>query len=123
MSDLDVLTEEFAKRLRAIPNTNTYSLEQWQYAYQKIILSMGLQIIEKFPAVVIGRDPSLSPPRATQGPPPPPPPPPPPSLPPPPIVIINGQPPPYHTFSQQPPYHVLVVASVALSDCPDCPKK
>ena len=121
--DLDVLTEEFARRLGAIQNK---SLEQWQFAFRKVMLSMSVNIFEKFPTLVIGRDPCL--PQVMQGggsagggahPPPPPPPPCPP-----PIVIINGQQPPYHTFgySQAPPYHTFVVAGVALSNCPDCPK-
>jgi hypothetical protein len=76
MATRDAFAGKFNKLLKEIPKT--YTLEQWQYIYQQVILSMGTRILERFQQDAIGPDPFAQ----SAGPPPPPPPPSPPALPP-----------------------------------------
>jgi hypothetical protein len=56
MAERDVFIKDFKGLLDEIPNT--YSLEQWQYAYRQVVYSMGLKILENFPHQVVGPDPT-----------------------------------------------------------------
>jgi hypothetical protein len=56
MAERDVFMEDFRELLDRIPDT--YSLPQWQYAYRRVIYSMGLKILGHFPQDVVGPDPA-----------------------------------------------------------------
>ena len=56
MSATDVLAENFQKQLREIP-TGT-SLPEFQFLYRKVIVSIGLQILQRFEKDAVGPDPS-----------------------------------------------------------------
>ena len=56
MATRDVFINKFEALLETIPNT--YSLQQWQYAYRNVIYSMGLKILNNFRDDVVGLDPS-----------------------------------------------------------------
>jgi hypothetical protein len=75
MATRDAFAGKFNKLLKEIPKS--YTLEQWQYIYQQVILSMGTRILERFQQDAIGPDPFTQ----SAGPPPPPPQPPSPPLP------------------------------------------
>jgi hypothetical protein len=115
MSELDTLTEQFEGLLEGI--RGKYTLQEWRYAYRKVIYSGAMKILEDFPAIIIG--------------PPPPPPPqlqeqrapthgggaakggpgPHPVVQQPPAIIIAGQrPPPY-------PSSIGELVCIALGDC------
>jgi hypothetical protein len=49
---LDTLTKEFERLLNDI--RTKYSLEEWRYAYSKVIYSGAIKILEKFPGIIIG---------------------------------------------------------------------
>lgn len=50
-STLDSLVADFQARLDKIDKS---SLQQWQFAYKKVIFAMGLKILEKFPQNALG---------------------------------------------------------------------
>ncbi len=56
MAKHDAFIKDFKKILDKIPDKQ--SLAQWQYDYRQVIYLMGLQILERFPADVVGPDPS-----------------------------------------------------------------
>ena len=56
MAKRDAFTEDFKKLLETIPDN--FSLPQWQFAYRQVLYSMGMRILEKFPADVVGPDPA-----------------------------------------------------------------
>jgi hypothetical protein len=49
---LDTLTKEFKRLLDGI--RTKYSLEEWRYAYSKVIYSGAIEILHKFPEIIIG---------------------------------------------------------------------
>ena len=53
-STLDSLVAEFERRLGTVEKS---SLEQWQFAYKKVIFAMGLKILEQFPRNALGPEP------------------------------------------------------------------
>lgn len=59
MSKSDPLSTEFERLLEKVPST--FTLEQWQFAYKKVIFSMGLKILELFPDNAFGPPPTKSP--------------------------------------------------------------
>jgi hypothetical protein len=61
MSTSDPLIADFERLLDKIPAT--FTLEQWQFAYKKMIFTMGLKILEKFPENALGPKPTKSPPK------------------------------------------------------------
>ena len=65
MSELDTLTQEFDRLLDGI--RTDASLEEWQYAYRKIIFSGAMKLLENFPEIIIGPPPSPPPPGEEQG--------------------------------------------------------
>jgi hypothetical protein len=50
-STLDSLVADFQARLEKIDKS---SLQQWQFAYKKVIFAMGMKILEKFPQNALG---------------------------------------------------------------------
>jgi len=52
MSELDTLTEQFERLLEGI--RSKYTLEEWRYAYRKVIYSGAMKILEDFPEIIIG---------------------------------------------------------------------
>jgi hypothetical protein len=58
MADHDAFSQAIKNLLAAVPGT---SLPQWQFAYKRVISTMGLKILEQFPDNVIGQDPGPSP--------------------------------------------------------------
>lgn len=52
MSELDTLTEQFERLLDGIRSKHT--LEEWRFAYRKIIYSGGMKILDDFPEIIIG---------------------------------------------------------------------
>ena len=57
MSATDVFAENFQKLLREIPAGT--SLPEFQFLYSKVIVSMGLQILQRFEKDAVGPDPSV----------------------------------------------------------------
>jgi len=55
MSTSDPLIAEFERLLDGIPDT--FTLQQWQFAYKKVIFTMGLKILNKFPQDAFGPQP------------------------------------------------------------------
>jgi hypothetical protein len=109
MSELDSLPEQFERLLGGIGTGN--SLEEWRYAYRKVVYSGAMRILKEFPEIIIG------------------PPPPPPQLQrqPGPGPAPGGNPqigggnrPPYSTAGQQPPYRpnaIHELLCIALGTC------
>jgi hypothetical protein len=56
MSTSDPVIADFERFLNTIPDT--FTLQQWQFAYKKVIFTMGLKILNKFPQNAFGPDPS-----------------------------------------------------------------
>lgn len=54
-STLDSLVADFERRLGSIDGS---SLQQWQFAYKKVIFAMGLKILEHFPKNALGPPPN-----------------------------------------------------------------
>jgi hypothetical protein len=54
-STLDSLVADFERRLGSIDRS---SLQQWQFAYKKVIFAMGLKILEQFPQNALGPEPT-----------------------------------------------------------------
>jgi hypothetical protein len=54
MSTSDSLIADFERLLNTFPET---SLQQWQFAYKKVIFLMGLKILNKFPQNAFGPEP------------------------------------------------------------------
>lgn len=52
MSDLDALTEQFQRLLDGIRDKHT--LEEWRFAYRKIIYAGAIKILDDFPEIIIG---------------------------------------------------------------------
>ncbi len=57
MSKSDAFEEKFRGLLREIPEG--YKLAQWQFLYRTVIVSMGLEILQKFEADLVGPNPFL----------------------------------------------------------------
>jgi hypothetical protein len=57
MSATDVFAENFQKLLREIPAGT--SLPEFQFLYSKVIVSMGLQILQRFEKDAVGPDPAV----------------------------------------------------------------
>jgi hypothetical protein len=55
MSELDTLTEQFERLLEGI--RGKYTLEEWRYAYRKVIYSGAKKLLDDFPVIVIGPPP------------------------------------------------------------------
>jgi hypothetical protein len=55
MSELDTLTEQFEGLLKGI--RGKYTLEEWRYAYRKVIYSGAKKLLDDFPVIVIGPPP------------------------------------------------------------------
>jgi hypothetical protein len=55
MSELDTLTEQFERLLDGIRTKHT--LEEWRFAYRKIIYSGGMKILDDFPEIIVGQAP------------------------------------------------------------------
>jgi hypothetical protein len=53
-STLDSLVADFERHLGSIEKS---SLQQWQFAYKRVIFAMGLKILEKFPRNALGPEP------------------------------------------------------------------
>ncbi len=64
MAKGDAFIEDFKKLLESIPSN--YSLPQWQFAYRQVSYLMGMKILGKFSADVVGPDPSGPPPAGPQ---------------------------------------------------------
>jgi hypothetical protein len=108
MSELDTLVDQFDGLLNGI--RTKYSLEEWRYAYRKIIYSGAVKILREHPEIVIG--PRPAPPR---------------QLPEDPIQEGGGtgkgwQPPPPFIDSTKPPYRPSAICElaccIALGTCP-----
>jgi hypothetical protein len=56
MSELDTLTQEFDRLLESIPR-GKYSLEEWRYAYRKVVYSGAKKILNDFPELIVGPKP------------------------------------------------------------------
>jgi hypothetical protein len=52
MSELDNLTAEIERLLKDVHGN--YSLDEWRYAYRKIVRSGGMKILEVFPEIILG---------------------------------------------------------------------
>jgi hypothetical protein len=52
MSELNKLTEEFERLLEGARGKHT--LEEWRYAYRKILYAGGMKILEAFPEIIVG---------------------------------------------------------------------
>jgi hypothetical protein len=52
MSELDKLTEEFERLLEGV--RGKHSLDEWRYAYRKVLYSGGMKILEQFPEIILG---------------------------------------------------------------------
>jgi hypothetical protein len=63
MSTSDPIIADFERFLAKIPDA--FTLQQWQFAYKKVIFTMGLRILNKFPQNAFGPDPSSPPLPAT----------------------------------------------------------
>jgi hypothetical protein len=107
MTELDKLTEQFDGLLNGI--REKYSLEEWRYAYRKVIYSGAMKIFKEFPVVIIG------------------PPPPPPQQEQKGGAVGSGpefmrNPPPITVLGERPPYRpsctILLAACIALGNCP-----
>jgi hypothetical protein len=107
MSDLDALTEQFQRLLDGIRDKHT--LEEWRFAYRKIVYSGAMKILDDFPELIVGppprarqskkaAGPTRSEPTTIAGPGHP--------------VVIAGQPPPYH------PSAIGELLCVVLGTCP-----
>jgi len=59
MSKSDSIIADFERLLDSIPDN--FTLQQWQFAYKKVIFAMGLKILEKFPENAFGPPPTKSP--------------------------------------------------------------
>jgi hypothetical protein len=55
MSQLDTLPEQFDRLLEGIDSVN--SLEEWRYAFRKVIYSGAMEILRDFPEIVVGPPP------------------------------------------------------------------
>ncbi len=55
MSTTDPLIADFEQLLDR--RTERFSLQEWQYAYKKVIFNMGLKILERFPQNAFGPPP------------------------------------------------------------------
>jgi hypothetical protein len=55
MSELDTLANQLEALLEGVKTK--FTLAEWRYASRKVIYSMGLEILEKFPDIVIGQPP------------------------------------------------------------------
>jgi len=55
MSELDTLTEQFERLLEGV--RGKYTLEEWRYAYRKVIYSGAKKLLDDFPVIVIGPPP------------------------------------------------------------------
>jgi len=56
MSELDTLTEQFDRLLEGV--RSQYTLEEWRYAYRKVLYSGAMKILKDFPVVIVGEQPS-----------------------------------------------------------------
>ena len=56
MSTSDALIASFELLLNK--DTDRFSLEDWQFAYKRVIFNMGLKILNKYPSNAFGPDPS-----------------------------------------------------------------
>lgn len=52
MAKHDSFEDDFKKILRRIPED--FTLGQWQHAYKEAIYLMGLEILERFPEIIVG---------------------------------------------------------------------
>ncbi len=59
MSTTDPILAEFERLLGRIPEN--FTLQQWQFAYKKVIFTMGMKILERFPQNAFGPPPTKSP--------------------------------------------------------------
>jgi hypothetical protein len=107
MSDLDALTEQFQRLLDGIRDKHT--LEEWRFAYRKIVYAGAMKILHDFPELIVGpvplarqskkaAGPTRGEPTTIAGPGHP--------------VVIAGQPPPYH------PSAIGELLCVVLGTCP-----
>jgi hypothetical protein len=65
MSTSDPLIAEFERLLERFPDT--FTLQQWQFAYKKVIFRMGMEILERFPQNAYGPPPPPPPPVEPSG--------------------------------------------------------
>jgi hypothetical protein len=109
MSELDTLAKQFEQLLEGI--RDKHSLEEWRYAYRKVIYSGALKIFEVHPEVIIGPSPATLELQARGGPGPGDGP-----------RNVGGNPPPYTILGERPPYRpsavILQAACIALGNCP-----
>ena len=107
MSNLDTLAEQFEQLLEGV--RGKYSLEEWRYAYQKIIYSGAMKILENFPEIIVGPAPmpmeSKKGSGPTRGDPA--------TLGKPLHPVIAGQTPPYH------PSSISKLVCIVLGNCPE----
>jgi len=107
MSDLDTLAEQFERLLEGV--RGKYSLEEWRFAYRKVVYSGAMKILDDFPELIVGprplplqskkaAGPTRGEPTTIAGPGHP--------------VVIAGQPPPYH------PSAIGELLCVVLGTCP-----
>ncbi|MEO7205196.1 MAG: hypothetical protein ABI356_10340 [Steroidobacteraceae bacterium] len=109
MSELDSLPEQFERILEGI-RTN-YPLEEWRYAYRKVIYAGAMRILKDFPEIIVGPPPALPQVQEQRGPtygggaqiggghnPPP--------------KFIDGQKPPYR------PSAIIELVCIASGNCP-----
>jgi hypothetical protein len=66
MSTNDSVIADFEQLLDRVPDD--FTLEQWQFAYKKVIFAMGLKILELFPENAFGPPPTTSPIKGGRGP-------------------------------------------------------
>jgi hypothetical protein len=52
MSELDTLTEQFERLLEGIHGKHT--LEEWRYAYRKVVYFGAMKILGDFPGIILG---------------------------------------------------------------------
>src|SRR5258708_40208930 len=64
MSELDTLPEQFDRLLEGI--RGKYTLEEWRYAYRKVIYSGAKKLLNDFPVIIVG--PAPLPVRSGKGP-------------------------------------------------------
>lgn len=108
MSELDTLPEQFDRLLEGV--RGKYTLEEWRYAYRKVIYSGAMRILKDFPEIIVGPPPAPFPEQQQQQRP----------------TVGRGPhgggdpPPPYFTAGQQPPYRpnaIHELLCIALGTC------
>jgi hypothetical protein len=106
MSELDTLTEQFERLLEGV--RSQYTLEEWRYAYRKVLYSGAIRILKDFPVIFVGTSsPKLQEDPVFSG-----------------GVPIGGQgplPPPKSIAGERPPYRPSAInqlVCIALGNCP-----